>query len=86
MNALLSHPNDTLRIGLGLGLTGISIGLAGLGLALVIYTVDIVRSGGDKSTWIAGFVVVVVLGALALWSLRLGLAATLGNPGRVRGS
>ena len=44
LRALLSHPNDTLRVGFGLGLTGIGIGLFGLGLDLAFNAIETVRA------------------------------------------
>lgn len=80
LTALLTHPNDTIRVGFGLGLIGIGLGLAGTAFGISVYASGLFRTG--TPAWIWGLANIVALAYFlpGLYLLVRGIKAALGDP------
>ena len=78
LRALLTHPQEVVRVGLGLALLGIGLGLTGLGLSMVAFFASRALQGAEVWVVTAGLAFGAAIGVPGFVFLGLGLGPVFG--------
>ena len=79
LKALLAHPNEVVRVGLGLALSGMGLGLTGLGLSMVAFFASRALQGAEQWAVTTGLAFAAVIGVPGLVFPGLGLGPVFGD-------